>query len=800
MRRSPHKAVTAGVLIAGAALFAAALPAGAATDPTGSAAPTPTRAAAASPAPRAGALQVRLSPAERADLLADAHAGRAATAKALGLGAQEELVVQSVLKDADGTVHTRYDRTYAGLPVLGGDLIVHGHADGAVRDVTKNVKATIEVASTRAAKSAESAKSVALRKAGAESSTAPKAESVRKVVWAGSGKPVLAWETVVGGVRHDDTPSRTHVITDATTGAELFSYDEIHTGTGHSQYGGQVTLGTSGSAGNHTLSDAGRGGNRTHDMGHSSSDSEQGTLFTDADDVWGDGLPGHPQTAGVDAHYGAQLTWDYYKNVHARNGIRNDGVAAFSRVHYGDAYANAFWDPSCFCMTYGDGQNNARPLTSIDVAAHEMTHGVTGNTARLIYAGESGGLNEATSDIFAAAVEFWANNPSDPGDYLVGEKIDIRGDGKPLRYMDQPSRDGRSKDYWYSTISQENVHHSSGPANHWFYLASEGSGAKTVNGVAYNSPTSDGLPVTAIGRDAAIRIWYRALTTYMTGSTNYAGARLATLRAAADLYGNGSATYVHTANAWAAVNVGTRLAEGVRISDPGNQYTAVNTAANLQIQAVSTNAGPLTYSAAGLPAGLSVNASTGKISGTATTLGTSTVTVTVKDSAHASSTVTVPWKVYTPGPCNPAQLLGNPGFESGTTAWTATAGVIDNGVRTQPRTGAWKAWMAGYGQTQTDTLAQTVTIPAGCPATLTYWLHINTDEIMNTVYDTMKVQVNGTTLATYSNLDKNTDYVQKTLNLSAYAGQTVTLKFTAVEDYGFQTSFLLDDLALTVTP
>ncbi|MFI1659885.1 M4 family metallopeptidase [Streptomyces sp. NPDC020472] len=781
-------------------MVAAALPVGIAHAGTGAPAPTSAQSAPGAAAPRAGALQVKLSPAERAALISDATATRAATARALGLGAQEALVVQSVLKDADGTVHTRYDRTYAGLPVLGGELIVHAAANGSVKDVTKNTKAAIAVASTKAAKSAESAKAVALGKAKAEGSRSPKADSVRKVVWAGSGKPVLAWETVVGGLQHDGTPSRMHVITDAGTGTALFQYEEIDTGVGNSQYGGQVTIGTSGSTGGYTMNDAARGGHKTYDMGHSSDDSRQGTLFTDADDVWGNGLPANAQTAGVDAQYGAQLTWDYYKNVHARNGIRNDGVGAYSRVHYGDSYVNAFWDSSCFCMTYGDGDGNAHPLTSIDVAAHEMTHGVTGSTARLIYSGESGGLNEATSDIFAAAVEFWANNPSDVGDYLVGEKIDIRGDGKPLRYMDQPSRDGKSKDYWYSTLSEADVHHSSGPANHWFYLASEGSGAKTVNGVGYNSPTYDGLPVTAIGRDAAMKIWYRALTTYMTGSTNYAGARLATLRAAADLYGNGSATYVHTANAWAAVNVGSRMPLGVRITDPGTQYTAVNSGGSLQIQAVSTNPGPLAYSATGLPAGLSINASTGLISGTATTPGTSSVTVTVKDSTNASSTAAFTWKTYTPGPCNPAQLLGNPGFESGNTAWTATAGVIDNDIKTQPRNGTWKAWMGGYGQTHTDTLSQTVTIPAGCPATLTYWLHINTDEIMNTVYDTMKVQANGTTLATYSNLSKNTDYAQKTLDLSAFAGQSVTLKFTASEDYGFQTSFLLDDVTLAVTP
>ena len=125
-------------------------------------------------------------------------------------------------------------------------------------------------------------------------------------------------------------------------------------------------------------------------------------------------------------------------------------------------------------------------------------------------------------------MEFYANNPTDPGDYLIGEKIDINGNGTPLRYMDKPSKDGVSADCWYSGLGNLDVHYSSGPANHFFYLLAEGSGSKTVNGVAYDSPTSDGLPVTGIGREAAHDIWYRALTTYMTSTTNYAGARTAT--------------------------------------------------------------------------------------------------------------------------------------------------------------------------------------------------------------------------------------------------------------------------------
>ncbi len=224
-------------------------------------------------------------------------------------------------------------------------------------------------------------------------------------------------------------------------------------------------------------------------------------------------------------------------------------------MHYGSSYVNAFWDDSCFCMTYGDGSGNTHPLTSLDVAGHEMSHGVTANTAGLNYSGESGGLNEATSDIFGTGVEFYANNSSDVGDYLIGEKININGDGTPLRYMDKPSKDGGSKDSWSSTVGNLDVHYSSGVANHFFYLLSEGSGAKTINGVSYNSPTSNGSTVTGIGRAKALQIWYKALTTYFTSTTKYAGARTGTLSAAAALYGSGSTEYNAVAAAWSAVNV-----------------------------------------------------------------------------------------------------------------------------------------------------------------------------------------------------------------------------------------------------
>lgn len=577
MRSTPSRRATAtGALIAAAAMIAVGLQSGSATATPTSAAPAGGITAGTKADP--GSLPAKLSPAQRAALLSEADAAKAATAKELGLGATEKLVVRDVVQDRDGTTHTRYERTLDGLPVLGGDLVVQETTAGKTLSVTKASKATtaqLKAVGLDPDVAPAAAEKQALGAAKTESSKATKAEKApRKVVWLGSGSPQLAYETVVGGLQHDGTPNELHVITDAATGEKLYEWQAVHNGTGNTQYSGQVTLGT---APSYTLTDTTRGNHKTYNLNRGTSGT--GTLFSKSTDVWGNGTPQNLETAGADAHYGAALTWDYFKNVHGRNGLRGDGVGAYSRVHYGNNYVNAFWQDSCFCMTYGDGDGNVKPLTSIDVAAHEMTHGLTSVTAKLVYSGESGGLNEATSDIFAAAVEFNANNSQDQGDYLVGEKIDIRGNGTPLRYMDKPSKDGSSKDAWYSGIGGIDVHYSSGPANHWYYLLSEGSGTKTINGVNYDSPTSDGLPVTGIGRDKASLIWFKALTTKFTSTTNYAAARTGTLAVASELYGATSPEYAAVAHAWAGINVGARPGGGN--PDPGGKVFENNTVVNI---------------------------------------------------------------------------------------------------------------------------------------------------------------------------------------------------------------------------
>jgi putative Ig domain-containing protein len=248
----------------------------------------------------------------------------------------------------------------------------------------------------------------------------------------------------------------------------------------------------------------------------------------------------------------------------------------------------------------------------------------------------------------------------------------------------------------------------------------------------------------------------------------------------------------------------------VTVTSPGNQASTVGTAVSLQISASDSASGQtLTYTASGLPAGLSISSS-GLISGTPTTAATSSVTVTAKDTTNATGSASFSWTVNPPGGgCTAKQLLGNPGLETGSAApWTSTAGVINaNGAGETSHSGTWYAWLDGYGTTHTDTLAQSVAVPSGCTTyTASFWLHIDTSETTTTTaFDTLKVQVvnsSGTvlaTLATFSNLNHATGYTQHSYSLSAFAGQTVSLKFTGAEDASLQTSFVVDDAAINVS-
>jgi zinc metalloprotease ZmpA len=460
--------------------------------------------------------------------------------------------VRDVIVDGDGTEHVRLDRQYQGLRVIGGDMVVHSTGRGVLLDVSRTLNRLLML-NTRPYVSEAMATSVAL----AANPGYGQSGRAELVVNARADFPELGYDVSIAGQKADATPSQLHVIVDALRGKVMDAWDEIETaaasGTGRGFFNGTVALTTNSLTSGFELRDPSRGNQYTINMNNRTSG---GSIFTDADNAWGDGTLSNVQTVGVDAQYGTSVTWDYYKNVHGRNGIANNGTGAYNRVHYSRRYNNAFWSDSCFCMTYGDGDGTTfNPFDSLDVAGHEMSHGVTSRTANLTYSGESGGLNEGTSDIFGTAVEFYANNPNDPGDYLIGEKL-YKSGNSALRTMINPSLDGASSDCWYSGVGSLNVHYSSGVANHFFYLLSEGTtnGSPSKTCVAGNTRVASGTDTVAgIGRAKAERIWYRALTVYMTSSTNYAGARTATTNAATDLYGAGSPESNAVAAAWMAV-------------------------------------------------------------------------------------------------------------------------------------------------------------------------------------------------------------------------------------------------------
>jgi Zn-dependent metalloprotease len=371
----------------------------------------------------------------------------------------------------------------------------------------------------------------------------------------------LVWHVRVTGRSRANPMVQWDAFVDAKTGEVAWAFDSLQTtaavGTGKTMYVGDVNVNTDSTSSTYYLRDLTRGGgNYTCDVKNKTDFlifRPTCTTFTRANNTFGNNVKDSSDraTAGADAHYGLQLTWDYYKNTFGRNGIDGAGRKTYSRVHYGSSYENAFWSDSCFCMTYGDGKTTFYPLVSIDVAAHEMSHGVMSKEANLTYSGESGGLNESSSDIFGSLVEFYANNFLDAGDWWIGERI-YRSNWssgsyeqtKALRYMDDPAKDGKSPACWSSGLGSLDVHYSSGPNNHMFYLLANGGTSKC------NTQS-----VVGIGSEKAARIWYKAIADYMTASTNYAAAKTACLKAASDLYGASSAEYSAVLTAYGAINV-----------------------------------------------------------------------------------------------------------------------------------------------------------------------------------------------------------------------------------------------------
>lgn len=477
--------------------------------------------------------------------------------------------------DAKGFSHVRFLQTFGEVSVWGGEAIVHLKPGGEVFKVTNDLRSSIAV-DTKPALDADAA--IAAAKGFYQGSAFLTAEPTADLwIYRGEDRDHLAYRVRMrreDGTEHTSMPV---IFVDAHTGEKVFGYDNLQTGVGTSLYSGNdVQIGTLNFNSAYYMEDIGRRLG-TFDAGGTTSSVFR---FVDANDIW----TSNAQRAAVDAHYGSTKFYDYFLNVHGRNGINGDGgPAAYlsvdgvtplisARVHYSRNYNNAFWNGSL--VTYGDGDGtNFSPLVSLDICAHEMMHGITEQTAGLTYQGESGALNESMSDVFGALVERYARGEN-TNTWRIAEDAYTPGNGTgdAFRYLDNPHSAANSgftadddpdhySERYQGSGDNGGVHVNSGIGNKAFYL------------LAIGGTHHRGITVTGIGADDAGEIWWEALRFYMTTTTNYAGAREATLNAAEALYGIGSPQYSSVAAAWCAVGVGTCVPPAGIIDNGGFEST-----------------------------------------------------------------------------------------------------------------------------------------------------------------------------------------------------------------------------------
>ena len=437
-----------------------------------------------------------------------------------------------------GLHYTSYDRTYKGLHVAGGDLVV-------VTDDAGTVKAT-SVAQDRAISLAsitpKISSAAALKTAEGKLKTVTSVEGTPAlVVYAGEGRAAaLAWETTIRGTDADGV-SRQTIDVDATTGAFLHSQEHVSdaTGTGTGWVNGSVSLATTQSGSTYTMKDP-------VETNLSCQNATGNTVFSGSDNVWGSGVGTDRETGCVDALYVAQTQTKMLSAWLGRNGQDGSGGAWPLRVGLADE--NAYYDGTQVQI----GHNTANQwIASADVVGHELGHGIDDHTPGSL---SGSGTQEFVADTFGAATEWYANNPNDPPDFTVGEEVNLVGSG-PIRYMYNPSLAGDDNCYSSSTPTEE-VHAAAGPGNHWFYLVSQGTSG---NGQPA-SPTCNSTSVTGLGIQKAITIMYNAML-LKTSSSSYLKYRVWTLQAAKNLYPGDCTTFNAVKAAWTAVSVPAQSGE-----------------------------------------------------------------------------------------------------------------------------------------------------------------------------------------------------------------------------------------------
>jgi len=479
-------------------------------------------------------------------------------------------------------------------------------------------------------------------------------------------------------------------------------------------------------------------------------------------------------------------------------------------------------------MTYGDGET-FKSVTALDVVAHEVAHGLCHSPANLEYEGESGGLNEASSDIFGAMVQLYGHVAHGEGSQLpakgarwtIGEDLKTPAFPTPLRYMYKPSLDGFSPDAWSPDLDYMDVHFSSGPMNRAFYYMSQGASA-ALAAPSYSNYLPAGMP--GIGNDAAARIWYRALTVYLTPSSNYKQARTAALRAAQDLFppdasGNASAQTIAVRKAFGAINVGDPYATVDDLTNPSVVPSLTPAAATpsgtpLPLSATVTGTygvnevdyfvDTILVAAAFNPPNFNVQLDAAHLLANTTANGPHYLTAAAYAPSGNAGVSSPPGVAFTTS--NPVQqILVDPGFEGGgMTGWQGdtSLAVQTDYTGTIAHSGYRYARFDRSAGEQSLTLSQQVTIPAGTTsAVLSLWSQVQGNPALNAA-DTLQIQIQSgqgsapVVLDTLTTQQIRGDWTRSSYDLSAYQGQ-VTLSLVSSVGVNTGTAFLVDDLALT---
>ena len=487
----------------------------------------------------------------------------------LPLQASESYSLKSAKADALGMTHERYQQYFGQIPVEFGVYTLH-YYDGRVKSATGEYFAVDEQSPRIPVISTSMALEYAKKHIGA-SKYMWEDEEMELFIQTETGNTSASYypqanlvyiKDFIGGkqtarlaykfdIYAQEPVSRGDVYVDAETGKVLFVNKKIchadQEGTAETRYNGTRTITTFNNGTLYQLKETANRKCQTYNL-KGGSNYNAAKLFTDVDNNWTatEYDNAKKDNAALDAHFGAEATWDYWFGIHNRNSFDGNGGVIKSYVHYGVDYDNAFWDGER--MTYGDGSGTFfDALTSLDVCAHEIGHGVCTHTANLIYGGESGAMNEGYSDIWAACVENFSGGRTQDQIWQIGEDIERREGHIALRVMSNPKLEGNPDTYlgefWY-----DEVHNTSGIFNYWFYLLSEGGSGVNDNNNSYN--------VNGISIAKAEQIAFRAESVYMTPSTNFVQAREITLQCAEDLFGANSPERKSVDDAWYAVGIG----------------------------------------------------------------------------------------------------------------------------------------------------------------------------------------------------------------------------------------------------